>query len=79
MGALNNETTQSAAIAGSKTGMVIAPIFTLYIAFTIIIKKQRANHFGLIIIALLSGIGAIVGGSILGLIPATILTTFKNK
>lgn len=59
---------------GFKVGVVMAILTNLTISFLILRKK---NLFGIsyIILALLSGVLASVGGGLLGLIPTTYLST----
>ena len=54
-------------------------IFCVILSFSILYKKSKLNDFGLLIIALLSGVGVLIGGgALLGLIPAAYLTTKKT-
>jgi membrane-anchored glycerophosphoryl diester phosphodiesterase (GDPDase) len=60
---------------GLEIGVVLATVMCLVLSFLILSKKRLLNHFGLILLGLLSGLLSIFGGFILGLIPVAILTT----
>jgi len=60
---------------GVQIGNIMAIIICLALSFTILYKKNQLKSFGLILLALLSGILAFFGGGLLGLIPAAFLTT----
>ncbi len=64
---------------GFQVGMVIGQYIAvgvcLLLSFLILFKKKRAHSFGLVLVALLSGVFAIFLGGLLGLIPAAYLTT----
>lgn len=64
---------------GLKIGNIIAIVTTLSLSFLILFKKNLLNNFGYLLIALISGLLATLGGGILGLIPVAFLTTRKNK
>ncbi len=61
--------------AGFNMGNFLAVIAVLVLSFTILTKKRLLGNFGLILVALLSGILALFGGGLLGLIPAAFLST----
>jgi len=60
-------------------GTILAIVASLTISFAIIKRKNHMDNFSYILLALLSGILALIGESILGLIPAAILTTRSEK
>ena len=60
---------------GVKIGTLTALVVSIGLSFTIIKRKNIMNNFGLIILALLSGVLALLGGALLGLIPAAYLST----
>jgi hypothetical protein len=59
---------------GVKIGQMIAIIVCPALGF-FVLKGKRAFSFGNVLIALLAGILAALGGGILGLIPVSFLTT----
>jgi len=59
---------------GLRVGNMVAILSVLVLSFVILHKKSLFKNFSLIIIALLSGVLAIIGGGLLGLIPAAYLT-----
>jgi hypothetical protein len=60
---------------GTRIGDIIAIIMTLVLSFTVLQAKGLLGNFGYIVLALVSGILAFLGGGILGLIPVAFLTT----
>ena len=60
---------------GLRVGNIMAILLALGLSFAILSKKKLTDNFGLILVALLSGLLAFVGGGILGLIPAAYLST----
>ena len=56
-------------------GVYIGVITSLVISFTVIYRKKLLGNYLYIILAILSGLLALVGGGILGLIPSAYLTT----
>ncbi len=57
-------------------------VFAVLICFGVsfgILNKKKLDSFGLIVVSLLSGLGAILGGGLLGLIPTAYLTTLKSE
>ena len=64
--------------SGSTLVPMLAVLTTLALSVVILYKK-KINGFGPIVIALLSGLAAVLGGSLLGLIPTAYLTTLKNE
>jgi len=60
---------------GLRVGNILAILATLALSFLILSKKKMMNNFGLILLALLSGLLAFIGGGLLGLIPTAYLTT----
>jgi hypothetical protein len=68
-----------AAVIGYRIGVVLAVCLCLYLSFLILVKKSLLNHYGYLLLAILSGILAVFGGGILGLIPVAFLTTRKKQ
>ena len=64
--------------AGSVVGQNLAVIFCLALSFMILYKKKKLQNFGLVLVGILSGIGAIFLGGLLGLVPTAYLTTIKK-
>ena len=60
---------------GLRVGNILAILATLGLSFLILSKKKMMNNFGMILLALLSGLLAFVGGGLLGLIPTAYFTT----
>ncbi len=60
---------------GMRLGVTVSVILSLGLSILILRAKKKQNSFGLILIALLSGLLAILGGGLLGLIPVAFLTT----
>ena len=60
---------------GLRFGNIVAILTVLGLSFAILKKKNLLNNFGYILLALVSGILAFLGGGLLGLIPAAYLTT----
>ena len=56
-------------------GNIGAIIFCLTLSFLILQKKKLMGHFGFLLLAIVSGIIAIYGGCLFGLIPVAYLTT----
>lgn len=65
--------------AGRKVGMYSSVVFSLVLSFAVLFKKEKLQNFRLVLIALLSGVGAIIFGGILGLVPAAYLTTIPTE
>ena len=65
----------SVSAMGVQIGNILAIVICLALSFTILYKKNQHKNFGLVLLALLSGILAFLGGGLLGLIPAAFLTT----
>ena len=61
--------------SGFIIGQVYAVIINPVICFMILYSKNLMSNFALIILSILSGILTMIGGSLLGLIPAAYLTT----
>jgi len=62
---------------GLRIGNIIGILASLGLSFAVLSKKGLMNNFGLLLLALLSGLLAFIGGGLLGLIPAAYLTTKK--
>lgn len=60
---------------GVTFGTIVAVAFSLAISFLVLYKKNLYSDFRFIIVALLSGLLAIIGGGLLGLLPTAFLTT----
>lgn len=58
-----------------RLGNAFAIIICLVLSFMVLKQKKLTGNFGLILVALLSGVLAFIGGGILGLIPVAFLTT----
>ena len=58
-----------------RAGNIFAIAICLTLAFMVLKQKNLASNFGFILLALLSGVLAFIGGGILGLIPVAFLTT----
>lgn len=63
--------------AGARVGAVVAIIACVIIALLILKRKKLLGNFGLILLAVLTGFLAMVGGGLLGLIVPAYLTTVK--
>ncbi len=64
--------------SSARVGGVFAVLNCLGVSFGIL-NKKKLDSFGLIVVSLLSGLGAILGGGLLGLIPTAYLTTLKSE
>lgn len=64
--------------SGVRIGTFIAIIFSVGLSF-FVLKKKRLQDFKLIVITILSGVLALFGGGLLGLIPAAYLSTLSKK
>ncbi|MCH7541461.1 hypothetical protein IH981_01630 [Patescibacteria group bacterium] len=60
---------------GVNVGIYLAVIFSVIISFSILYKKKLIGNFVYLIIAITSGVLALFGGGLLGLIPAAYLST----
>lgn len=60
---------------GFQMGNIVAIITTLMLSFLILSKKRLLNNFSYLLLALLSGVLAVYGGGLLGLIPTAYLST----
>jgi membrane protease YdiL (CAAX protease family) len=60
---------------GVGVGAVIGVVYCLVIACLLLVKKKLYKNFGYILLGLLSGVLALFGGSLLGLIIPAIMTT----
>ncbi|MFV1916914.1 MAG: hypothetical protein ACC618_00275 [Patescibacteria group bacterium] len=63
---------------GFKIGNLFVILVTLSLSFAILSKKNLMSNFGLILLAVLSGLLTLLGGGLLGLIPAAYLSTKKK-
>ena len=64
---------------GQIVGIYFSSIACLILSLFVLYKKKQLNSFGLILIAVLSGIGAIFLGGLLGLVFVAYLTTKDSK
>lgn len=62
---------------GLRIGPFVAAVVTLVLSFLILSKKRLMSNFGLILLAIVTGILGFWGGGLLGLIPTAYLTTRK--
>lgn len=60
---------------GQNMGTIVAVAVCLYLSFTVLTQKKLTKNFGFILVGLLSGLLAVLGGGALGLIPVAFLTT----
>lgn len=60
---------------GLKIGIFFAVIVCLYISISLVVKKKLYTNFGFVLLSLCSGILALFGGALLGLIIPTYFTT----
>ncbi len=72
-GAIANKDFYESIIIGAR----FAVFFCLALCFIVLFKKNLLNNFGLILLAILSGTGAYLYGTLLGLIPVAYFTTKK--
>lgn len=56
-----------------------AMVFSLLLAFLVLFKKNKLRNPWLLILALLSGVGAFLLGALVGLIPVAYLTTTEAE
>jgi hypothetical protein len=64
---------------GIKIATLTALVVSVALSFLVIKRKKVTDNYGYIILALLSGVLALLGGGILGLIPTTYLSTRKSS
>lgn len=64
---------------GLRFGAFLAVTSSLILSFLILYKKQLLNNFVCILIAILSGVGAMFGGGLIGLAFTAYLTTKESK
>ena len=64
---------------GVRIGTLTALVVSMGLSFAIIKRKNIMNNLGLIILALLSGVLALLGGGLLGLIPTAYLSTRSSS
>lgn len=62
-----------------RIGVILSVVLSILISFISIYEKDRFDHFGMLILAILSGILSIFAGGFGGLIPIAIMTTFPSK
>jgi len=62
---------------GQAVGAYFNPPFSLALSALILFKKGHLKSFGFVLIGLSSGVLALLGGLILGLVPTAYLTTIK--
>lgn len=61
--------------AGLGIGAIVGIIYSLIISFVVLIQRKLYKNFGWVILALLSGLLAAFGGSLLGLVIPAFMTT----
>ncbi len=59
----------------TRAGSMLAVVMSVTLAFMLLKAKNLHNNFLFIILALFSGLLALFGGGLLGLIPATYIST----
>ena len=64
---------------GQLIGWYFSVVVCLILSFIVLYQKGRLNEFGLVLLALLSGIGAALLGAMLGLVFTAYLTTKEIK
>lgn len=64
--------------ASLEIGAIIGTIYSLAITFAILIKRKLYKNFGLIVLALLSGLLAVFGGLLFALLIPAFLTTRRT-
>ncbi len=62
---------------GVRVGSLVSIISCITVSYLLIKKKNIMNNFGPILLVVLSGVLAIGGGALLGLLPAAYLSTKK--
>lgn len=65
--------------AGVMLGRYLAIALCLGLSFLVLIKKRKLQNFGLVIVALLSGVGAYLLGGFLGLAVTAYLSTVESE
>lgn len=63
---------------GMRIGNLVAVVISLILSFLILKNKSLLNNFKYIIVSLFSGVLALFGGALLGLLPVAFLTTRKK-
>jgi uncharacterized membrane protein YhdT len=63
---------------GIIVGTLLAIVVCTALPFIVLYKKNQLKNYGLVLIALSSGICALLSGLLLGLIPVSYLTTKKD-
>jgi len=64
---------------GVRVGTFVSVLSSLTIAYLIVVKKNLSNNFGYILLTLLAGVSAFLGGGLLGMIIPALLTTKGTK
>lgn len=62
-----------------RAGTVVSVIFCLIVSGLLLKEKKLFKNFGYILLALLSGLLAVFGGSLLGLIIPAFMTTKESR
>lgn len=60
-------------------GVLVAIIICLYLPYQITVKKNLKGEFKYTLITIISGLLAVLGGGLLGLVPAAYLSTLTAK
>ena len=63
---------------GMHIGIILITLYSLAISFVVLFKKNLQKRFWYVLLALVSGIAALFGGALLGLIIPAFLTTRTN-
>lgn len=61
--------------AGLGIGVIVGVVYSLIISFIVLVQRKLYSNFGYIILALLSGLLAVFGGGLLGMIIPAFMTT----
>lgn len=59
----------------TRMGILTAVVACTALAIAVVVKKHLAGHFPSLLIAIASGVCALFGGALLGLLPVAYLTT----
>lgn len=68
----------SASVYGYRLGLTVAVGACVYLSSIVLVKKNLLKNYGYLLLVILSGILALFGGGLLGLIPAAFLSTRKK-
>ena len=62
-----------------RIGVILSVVLSMLISIISLYEKDRFDHFGMLLLVILSGILSIFAGGLGGLIPIAIMTTFPSK